>query len=119
MEAQEGRGEVDFKDMAANLGLQENEFLEFVDLFLETTYSDLKALHSAFLKGDLEGVLETAHSIKGAAVNLGFHKIYEVARDVEMRARNSCLEGILDAIAHMRLNLETISQDFVSRNSIP
>ena len=110
---------MDFKTMAEKLGLQENEFLEFVDLFLETTYSDLKALHSAFLKGDLKGVLETAHSIKGAAVNLGFHKIYEVAREVERKARNSCLEGIVDAIARMRLNLESIREDFVSRNSVP
>jgi HPt (histidine-containing phosphotransfer) domain-containing protein len=79
---------MDFKKLAEDIGLDEDDFLEIVDLFIETTPSDLSRLESATDEGHVQNVIETAHSIKGASGNLGFQDMYTMARDIEMNARN-------------------------------
>ena len=71
----------------------DEEFLkELVVFFIETTKSDLEKLKTAIEAGDNEVARAAAHSIKGAAGNLGFQGMWEMAKEVENLSR----EGAFD-----------------------
>jgi histidine phosphotransfer protein HptB len=93
------------KKLAENLGLEEEEFMEIFELFIETGNEDLEKLFSAIHEGDMERAVQAAHSLKGAAANLGLTEIFEAAKKVEDMARNHHLSGTL-AEAAMKLKKE-------------
>ena len=79
----------------------DEEFLnELVGFFIDTTESDLEKLKASIDGGDNEGARQAAHSIKGAAGNLGFQGMWERAREVEELCREGALgearEGLED-----------------------
>ena len=99
---------MDIKKLAEDLGLEEEEYRELVELFIDRGRSDLDELQTALGAGDAEKAASVAHSIKGAAGNLGFMEIYEEAREIESQALEGSLEGA-EASAHaLRKNLEGI-----------
>lgn len=85
---------MDFKEMAANLGLEEEEFLELFELLMEAGKEDLANLFSAIEEGDATRTAEAAHSLKGAASNLGFMELSEAAKTVEQLAKNDRLDDV-------------------------
>ncbi len=85
---------MNFEELAENSGFEKNEFLELMELFFETGFSDLKKLKSAIDEENSVEVVNAAHSIKGAAGSFEFHEIYEVAKEIEMKARQNSLEGV-------------------------
>jgi histidine phosphotransfer protein HptB len=99
---------MDCKAMAHSMGLEEDEFLEVLTLFIEVSESDLLNMETGLKKQDAKFVSDAAHSIKGAALNLGLTDISEIARGVEMRAREENLQGIFEASNAIREKLEAI-----------
>ena len=96
-------------ELAENIGLEEDEFLEMLDLFVEVSLSDLSRLKAAFEKGEEEKVVEASHSIKGAALNLGLDEISEVAKGIETNARAGRLEGGSEAAEVIREKLTQLN----------
>lgn len=90
------------KELAENLGLEEEEYLELLELFVETTASNLDRLQSGLAEGDSGEVSEAAHTIKGSSANLGLKKIAESAKGIEERARQNDLKGAADAVETIR-----------------
>ena len=90
------------KELADNLGLEEEEYLELLELFVETTASNLDRLQSGITEGDSGEVSEAAHTIKGSSANLGLMDIAESAKGIEERARQNNLEGAADAVETIR-----------------
>ncbi|HUH66414.1 MAG TPA: Hpt domain-containing protein [Syntrophales bacterium] len=84
---------VNLRQMAANVGLDEEEYLTLLMLFIETSICHLKQLKSDILNRDAKKVYETIHTIRGAAENLGIPEISEIARVIELKARKNILEG--------------------------
>ena len=105
---------MNFRQLAERFELEEEEFLELVELLIETSTSDLGRLQSALDGGDVSGVLEAAHSIKGASGNLGFSDISGVAGEVEQKARENSLEGSAAAVRSIREGLDTIAKNLDS-----
>jgi HPt (histidine-containing phosphotransfer) domain-containing protein len=98
------------KELATNLGFEEDEFLELVDLFVETASSDMTKLEAAISHGATEKTAEAAHSIKGAAGSMGFQDIYELAKQIETNARQHVLEGSLQAAHSIRGKLSGVAE---------
>ena len=90
------------KELADNLGLEESECIELLELFVETTASNLNKLQSGLAAGDSGQVSEAAHTIKGSSANLGLMEISEAAKGIEEKARQNCLEGAADAAQSIR-----------------
>ena len=90
------------KELAENLGLEEEEYLELLELFVETTASNLDRLQSGLAEGDSGEVSEAAHTIKGSSANLGLKEIAESAKGIEERARQNDLKGAADAVEIIR-----------------
>ena len=89
---------MDISDMARKLGLEEEELFPVMELFVETTISDLDRLRTGLQLQDMGAVMEAAHSIKGASGNLGLMLISEAAKGVESKARDNSLEGASAAV---------------------
>ena len=100
---------MNFKELADNLGLEEEEYMELIELLIETGMSDLDKLQSAIDAGDTEKAAEAAHSLKGAAGNLGITEFSQVAREVEDNSRNGTLEGASEAAQTLREKLDSIA----------
>ena len=88
---------MDIKGLAENIDVEEDEYLELIELFLETTESNLNKLKSGVDASDNQQVIEASHTIKGSAANLGLEEIAEMAKGVELNARQSSLEGAAEA----------------------
>ena len=100
--------ELNIKEQAENLGLEEEEFKEMIDLFVETCGFDLERLTFAIRDGSMKEVIEASHSIKGASGNLGFTDMYDLARELEAKARDDVIEGAMEAAGEMQKKLAQI-----------
>ena len=95
------------KELAENLGLEEDEFLELVELFVGTSASNLTDLAKALEAGDPEEVVKASHSLKGAAGNLGFQEIYERAKFMKGRAKTK--KNFISELTHCACGLPRIN----------
>lgn len=93
---------MDLKTPAQRLGLDAEEYIELIELFLETGGNDLKELESAVSNKDAQTAAERSHSLKGASGNLGLVEIYEKAKEIEERSRDNKIEGIENLIVEIR-----------------
>lgn len=100
---------MDVKELAEELGLEKDEYLELVELFVEKSMTDLDELQSAVGAGDAENAASAAHSIKGAAGNLGFMALYEEAKKIEAQALVGSLDAAIESIQTLRKDLEEIT----------
>lgn len=74
------------KELGEKIGLDEDEYRELFELFLDTGRADYKRLKLAFAAGDAQQVARSAHTINGAAGNMGIMNIHEVAKRIELAA---------------------------------
>jgi HPt (histidine-containing phosphotransfer) domain-containing protein len=105
---------MNLKDLADDLGLDMDEFRELAVVFIETSLADLDRIRAGAREGHSTIVAGAAHSIKGAAGNLGFRGLYETARGLEMKARGDDLEDastIITVLADELARLAHFVQD--------
>jgi len=103
---------MNFKDLAINLEMEEEEYLEMIGLFLETSANDLIDLHSALERGEGPEAASAVHSIKGAAANLGLTQIYESAQKIEREALRNHLDRNSELILMFREELDHVADEF-------
>ncbi|MBU1341293.1 MAG: Hpt domain-containing protein [Proteobacteria bacterium] len=84
---------MDFKDLASRLGIDDDDFMELVELFVTTTFSDIDKIKKGVKEGSPQDAAAASHSIKGASGNLGFDEIFNLTRDMEMQAKKGSLEN--------------------------
>ena len=101
---------MNLKEMALELGLEQDEFSELLTIFIETSESDLNRLQDAIAEGNAEGASDAAHYIKGASASLGFMEIHSVAKNLEQKARQKSLEGLTDEILFIKERLSLIEK---------
>ena len=101
---------MDFKEYAEPLGLEEDEFAELAELFLDTCVDDLAKLDAAMTDSNAQEVAKAAHSIKGAAGNLGFNALSDIAGKIEQNARAGNLDGTPENIIALRERLDELEK---------
>lgn len=97
---------MDFQDLASRLGIDEDDFMELVELFVTTTRSDIEKIKNGINNASSEEAAAASHSIKGAAGNLGFDSIYELAKQMEMKAKSGDLEEFDALIADLEAHVD-------------
>jgi len=100
---------MDLRRLPERLGLSEAEFKEVVRLFIESSVADMESFTSAVRIGDPAGAAAAIHSIKGAALCLGLNDISRTAREVELRSRQGRLDGLAEAAAAIKREIEKIA----------
>jgi HPt (histidine-containing phosphotransfer) domain-containing protein len=107
---------MDIKNLAEELGLEENDALRLVRTFIETTEQDLLLLEQAIADQDADQVRKLAHHIKGASSNLELTDIAEAARTIEEKGRANSFEDTEPQIAAVRSGLDSIRVDMISKD---
>lgn len=102
---------MDRKGLAQKLGLEEDEYLELLELFMETTGSNLAKLQGGLAAGDSRQTAEAAHTIKGASASLGLLTIAEAAKGIEEKARRNSFEGAYEAVESIRGQCKQLKQE--------
>jgi signal transduction histidine kinase/DNA-binding response OmpR family regulator len=110
---------MNMEEMAKNLEMGEDEFLEMMKLFLEASISDLNQLQDAQKKGEALAAANVAHSIKGAASGLGLTEIYRLARAIETEARENRFDRTPDWIQALRENLNQLDESLKRETQRP
>src|SRR4030042_5730652 len=99
---------MDFQALADNLGFDLEEFKELVELFVDTGTADLNSVFSAIEEKDADKATKAVHSLKGASGNLGFMEVHQIAKKMEIAARNNRLEEISEPAKLIREKLKTL-----------
>ena len=99
---------MNFKVLGADLGLEEDEFRELMELFVETEKRDLQLLADGLEARDIDQITRCAHTIKGASGNLGLAEFSAVADTIEQHALNHRLEDAAQAFAALKQQFEAI-----------
>jgi len=84
---------MDFEGLASRLGIDKEDFLELTELFITTTQSDMDKIRRGMWDDSPEDAAAAAHSIKGAAGNLGFDQMADLAKNMEFRGKEGRLDG--------------------------
>jgi HPt (histidine-containing phosphotransfer) domain-containing protein len=74
--------------MAAKIGLNVKHIPILVQSFTAESSGIIQKLHSAIDSKDYEQIMQEAHSIKGSSGNLKFDEMYELARELELSAKD-------------------------------
>ena len=84
---------MDFEGLASRLGIDTGDFIELAALFVTTTQADIEKIRAAMAVGNPADAAAAAHSIKGAAANLGFEDMAELAKKMEFQGKDGDLSG--------------------------
>jgi HPt (histidine-containing phosphotransfer) domain-containing protein len=90
--------------------LEESEYIPLLELFIETSLTDLSTLQSAVKAKNAEQAAKAAHSIKGAASNLGLEEFHEVVKEIEIEISNNQFQNILESIPILKNKLDVIAE---------
>jgi histidine phosphotransfer protein HptB len=103
---------MNFQELAENLGLEVDEYRELIELFIDTGAADFQTMQEALAGGNSEQVMRSAHTIKGAAGNLGLMDVSDTAKSIEDNASKNQLDGIGTAVEILKTQFEAI-ENFV------
>ena len=105
------------KVQAEKMGLDEEEYVEIVNLFIKTTADNLLQMRSAIQTENVSRIHQEAHSLKGAALNLGFWDICEIAERMAVRIRENCWRGLAADIEMIQGRVDRIA-DVVGKKPV-
>lgn len=99
---------MNFEELADNLGLEVDEYRELIDLFIDTGAADFKQIQEGLDNKDADQVMRSAHTIKGAAGNLGLLEVSDAAAAIEENANDNNLDGLEPIVNILKTQFEAI-----------
>ena len=99
---------MDIKELSDIHGLTVEEFSGILKVFIDTAKTDIGKIRAAVDRGDALSASEAAHSLKGAAGNLGFKELSDLAQAAEINAEKDELEKITSTLPFLTGQLEYI-----------
>ena len=101
---------MNIKALAENMGLDEAEYMDLLQLFIDTSTADLQKLAQAVSKGDSEKAAAAAHSLKGAGLNMGLTEFAEIAEQSAADVRQGNMAEVLPFIQKMNQLLDELAR---------
>jgi len=92
---------------------------EITDLFLKDTSLHLARLEVAIKEEDSSSAEASAHSIKGAAANMGAEKFRKLAHALELKGKDGALHGAVEDFAHLKSAFEAVERFFEEHGGKP
>jgi len=100
---------MDFLRLASLLDMDEADFRELVELFISVTLADLDKIRKGIHANHPEEAAAGAHSIKGAAGNLGFEALAALARTMEAQAKSGSLDKFEIYMADLEAQVQALA----------
>jgi HPt (histidine-containing phosphotransfer) domain-containing protein len=99
---------MNFQELAENLGLEVDEYRELIALFIDTGSADFKKIQEALAGGNADQIMRSAHTIKGAAGNLGLMDVSATAKTIEDNASDNRLDDLGQVVQILKSQIEAI-----------
>jgi histidine phosphotransfer protein HptB len=99
---------MNLQELAENLGLEVEEYKELIELFIDTGSADFQKIQEALAGHNADQVMRSAHTIKGAAGNLGLMEVSAVAKTIEENASKNQLEDLGKAVQALKTQFDAI-----------
>lgn len=90
---QPGTSPIDYPDLLERLSGDESICHRVLMKFVEGAANDLATLNLELSNGDVSGVREAAHSLKGMSLNVAANDLGQLAHKIEIAAKESDLEA--------------------------
>ncbi len=100
---------MNFKELGENLGLDEDEYRELIELFVETGLSDYGNLKRGLDTDDMAQIAQAAHTIAGASGNLGLMDMHKVAKQIELQAGENKKEHLAHDAGELKLMFDEVA----------
>lgn len=106
---------ISLEEIALERGLDVADVVEFINDFIEySEQEDLKLLNEAVNGGDAAAAKLRAHSMKGAALNLGLTELASAAETIEKKASEGSVEGCQALVSELIRMVDGL-KDFVKQ----
>lgn len=93
------------KALQAVCGEDTSILKELIDLFLEQSPLQLKAIEEALEAASCNTLKTTAHTLKGSASYMGAQAVLKLASEIEQQAANNNLEACKPLLAELKITL--------------
>ena len=103
------------QDLLERIGGDESLLPRFISLFRKLADDRLEALNVSIANGDIRGIRNNAHNLKGAAANIAAHRIMETSARIESAARTgdtACARRELDLLYRQLDEFKLVTADF-------
>jgi HPt (histidine-containing phosphotransfer) domain-containing protein len=97
-------------ELANDLELEEEEYRAILELFVEASHSDLDEIRTAVACGNATAASRAAHSLKGAAANLGLSDLSRTAHEIEEKSRESRLHETRETVRSLEELLAAVQR---------
>ena len=99
---------MNFQELAENLGLEVDEYRELIELFIDTGSVDFMKIQEGLAGGNADQIMRSAHTIKGAAGNLGLMDVSATAKTIEDNASDNRLDDLGQVVQILKSQIEAI-----------
>lgn len=101
---------MDFKELSQRLELEESEYRELIELFIEISSSDMNTFQLAIQAKNMEQAARSVHSIIGAASNLGLMEVSKLARKIETDVNNNRIQNISESVQMLKSKVDFVAE---------
>ena len=98
---------IDRDQIAAKLGFKRSDVDMLLAMFSKNAATSLEEMQKMIDEGNMQGVADAAHAIKGSAGNLKLDDIYTLAMTIEMAAKNDKDVNLLTHYTQLSILLDT------------
>ena len=77
---------MDRDKLAAQLGFKRSDIDMLMGIFMKNVMTLLEKMNGMIQENNLQGIIDTAHAIKGSAGNLKLDEIANLAKEIEIMA---------------------------------
>ena len=102
----------DLNEVIKRTGLEIEEYMEIFDLYKDSFDELMGDLTRAYNENDTDGVMHTAHTLKGASSNIGFTHISNLASRIQEDPGNR--ELVKDTLPRIREEFEKLKEEMQS-----
>ena len=74
--------------------LMEDALGDFIETYLENSPKLLASISQSLPNNDLEPIYHSAHQLKGGSGSIGAMQVFQIARQMEEKARNGESDGL-------------------------
>jgi len=99
---------MNFQELAENLGLEVDEYRELIELFIDTGSADFQKIQEALAGRNTDQIMRSAHTIKGAAGNLGLMDVSATAKTIEDNASGDRIDDLGQVVQLLKSQIEAI-----------
>jgi diguanylate cyclase (GGDEF)-like protein len=103
-----GNGRIDrevFSELRESVG---ETFSKIIEYFLEDTPVSLRAMHEAVASRNAQVLADSAHSVKGSAMNFGANKLANLCRKLEELGRSGSIDGATELLQSVASEYEMV-----------